>query len=116
MTTNTFIFSWDQLGIESIIPISQYEHHDKENLMRLLKDQSRVRNPLDSIVHQLIMRARFNTHRHYEIYAVDCDVSLDEEFWKQQWKEDPQYTAELIRERGHKIYSDRSREDLVVIR
>jgi len=31
-TQNAFIFSWDQLGIESIIPITKYEHHDKQNL------------------------------------------------------------------------------------
>lgn len=114
MTTNAFIFSWDQLGIESIIPISQYENHDKENLIRLLKDQKRVKNPLDSIIQQLIMRARFNPQRHYEIYAVDCDSSLDEEFWKQQWKEHPQFTAELIREKGHKIYSDRANSKIII--
>jgi hypothetical protein len=116
MTMNAFIFSWDMQGIESIIPISKYEHHDKENLIRLLKDQSRVRNPLDSIINQLIMRARFNSQRHYEIYAIDCDISLDEDFWKKQWADEPQYTAELIRERGHKLYSDRVEETKVVIR
>lgn len=116
MTTNAFIFAWDQLGIESIIPISQYEHHDKENTIRLLKDLPRIKNPLDSIIQQLIMRARFNTQRHYEIYAIDCDPSLDEEFWKQQWKDNPQFTAELIREKGHKLYSDRADENKIVIR
>jgi hypothetical protein len=116
MTMNAFIFSWDMQGIESIIPISKYEHHDKENLIRLLKDSPRVRNPLDSIINQLIMRARFNSHRHYEIYAIDCDISLDEDFWKKQWVDEPQYTAELIRERGHKLYSDRVEESKTVIR
>ena len=45
MTTNAFIFSWDQLGIDSIVPISQYEFHDQENTIRLLKDQKRINNP-----------------------------------------------------------------------
>jgi hypothetical protein len=107
MTTNAFIFSWDINGVEAIVPISQYEHWDKENLMRLLKEQSRTRNPLDSIVRNLILRAKFNTQRHYEIYAIDCDPSLDEDFWRKQWEECPQFTADLIREKGHKIYSDR---------
>ena len=54
------------------------------------------------------MRARFNPQRNYEIYAIDCDASLDEAFWRNQWEEYPQETADLIRERGHELYSDRS--------
>lgn len=107
MTKNAFIFSWDHLGIESIIPITQYETVDRENTMRILRDQQVVRNPLNSIIQSLLLRARYNSQRHYEIYAIDCDLSLDEEFWKKQWAIDPQGTADLIRERGHKLYSDR---------
>lgn len=108
MTTNAFIFSWDNQGIESIVPISQYEHWDKQNLIRMLSEQRTERNPLDTIMQNLLLRARYNPQRHYEIYAVDCDASLDEEFWREQWEENPQFTAELIREKGHKIYSDRA--------
>ncbi len=115
MTKNAFVFSWDNQGIESIVPITQYEHWDKQNLIRLLKEQSRTQNPLDSILHNLILRAKFNSHRHYEIYAIDCDPSLDEAFWKEQWEKYPQETADLIREKGHKIYSDRVNKRKVVI-
>lgn len=115
MTTNAFIFSWDQEGIESIIPITAYEHHDKQNLMRMLGDQPTIHNPLDGIVNSLILRARYNTQRHYEIYAVDCDEAIDEAFWKEQWNDYPQETAELIRERGHKLFSDRANKDRIKI-
>jgi len=108
MTTNAFIFAWDCYGIESIVPISQYEHIDRDNTMRILAEKPRVSNPMDGIIRNLLMRARFNPQRNYEIYAIDCDASLDEAFWHEQWREYPQETAELIRERGHKLYSDRS--------
>lgn len=114
MTTNAFIFAWDMFGIESIIPISQYEHWDKEQLMNLLKGNDRRRNPLDSIVRNLLLRARVNSQRHYEIYAIDCDEEMDEKFWRLQWAEDPQFCADLIRERGHKLYSDRQRSQAVI--
>ena len=107
-TTNAFIFSWDQTGIESIVPITQYEFHEQENLIRLLREQPRVKNPLDNIVRNLLLRAKFNSQRHYEIYAVDCQEGMNEEFWRTQWKEYPQETAELIRERGHKLFSNRA--------
>ena len=114
-TKNAFIFSWDQLGIDSIVPITQYEFHDQENTMRLLKDQPRIRNPLNNIVRSLLLRARYNSQRHYEIYAVDCTEEMDEVFWREQWEEYPQATAELIRERGHKLYSDRAETHKVKI-
>jgi hypothetical protein len=115
MTKNAFIFSWDYNGIEAIIPISIYENQDKENLIKLLKGEESIPNPLNSIIRNLIIRARFNHQRFYEIYAVDCDESLDENFWKNQWQEHPQLTADLIRERGHKIYSDRQTKTAVII-
>lgn len=115
MTTNAFIFSWDCNGIEAIIPITQYEKWDQENLIRLLKNEDKKSNPLNTIIRTLIMRARFNTQRHYEIYAVDCDSSLDEEFWKEQWSSAPQETADLIREKGHKLYSDRRQTQYTIV-
>jgi hypothetical protein len=114
MTKNAFIFSWDQLGIEAIVPITQYEHHEKQNLINILSEKPVTRNPLNSIMQMLLMRARFNPERHYEIYAVDCTKEMDEAVWREQWEQYPQATAELIRERGHKLYSDRATKKPVI--
>lgn len=107
MTTNAFIFSWDILGIEAIIPITEYEHWDKNNLIKILKEEPVLPNPLNGIVRSLLLRARYNAQRHYEIYAIDCDTSLDQVYWKEQWEKYPQETADLIRARGHKLFSNR---------
>lgn len=101
-------------GIESIVPISQYEHHDKQNLIRLLKEQATVRNPLNSIIRNIILRAQVNPQRHYEVYAIDCETDLDEKFWRKKWAQDPQFCADLIRERGHKLYSNRATQSAVI--
>lgn len=108
VTQNAFIFSWDMYGIESIVPITQYEQDGANNLLRMLKNEPTVRSPLDGIMQKLLMRARVNSHRSYEIYSIDCDASLDEEFWKHQWDNHAQITADLIRERGQKLFSNRS--------
>lgn len=115
MTTNAFIFSWDTFGIEAIIPITAYENIDKDNLMNILAERPKKANPLDSIIFNLIIRARSNAQRHYEIYAIDCDSSLNEDFWRTKWKTDPQFCANLIREKGHKLYSDRLKSNDSVI-
>lgn len=116
MTTNAFLFSWDQLGIEAIIPITQYEEHDKKATWDILNGREPVRNPLTSIIQQLLLRARMNPQRHYEIYSIDCsDASMTEEVWRTMWQDDPQGCANLIRERGQKLFSDREVIDRRVI-
>lgn len=108
MTTNAFIFAWNMNGIESVVPITQYEEWDKTNLLDMIAGKKVNANPLDTIVRNILLRARVNSQRHYEVYAVECSIDLDEKFWWTQWEQDPQSTAELVRERGHKLYSDRA--------
>ena len=114
MTTNAFIFSWDCTGVEAIIPITQYEMIDKINLINILSEKKTVESPVNTMIYNLKMRAMFNQQRHYEIYAIDCSKELDVEFWQEKWKTDPQFCADLIREKGLKIYSDRATKDRVI--
>ena len=107
MTTNAFLFAWDCNGIESIIAITEYENIEKQNLFNRLAGRPLEHNPLGDIINRLILRARFNSHRHYEIYSIDCDRSFTLNQWRDQWADYPQATADLVRKRGIKIYSDR---------
>lgn len=111
MTTNAFIFSWDIYGVESIIEITQYENWDAEQCWRILSDEPTQANPLRQIMNQLLLRARFNSHRHYEIYAIDCDESITKKYWEEMWEENPQGCADLLRKRGTKLHSDRLESD-----
>jgi hypothetical protein len=61
------------------------------------------------------LRAQYNTHRHYEIYAIGVDGSITQEDIVDMFKTDPQCAADLIRTRGEKIYSDRRREKDVIV-
>ena len=115
MTTNAFIFSWDQEGIESIVPITQYEDWDKVQLMEVLKGNPLEKNPLNQLINMMVLRARFNTQRHYEIYAIDCDPELDEVFWKERWQADPQWCADIVRKKGYVIHNDRANADRIKI-
>jgi DNA-binding CsgD family transcriptional regulator len=61
------------------------------------------------------MRARTNTQRCYEIYAIGVDGNITQEDIAEMFKTDPQYAADLIRARGEKIYSDRrSQKDAII--
>lgn len=108
MTTNAFLLSWDCYGLESCVPITQYEDLEKEALFDILNNKEPKANPLSQIVYRMTLRARFNPQRNYEIYAVDCDPSITEDSLVQLFENDPQAAAELIRAKGIKLYSDRT--------
>mgnify|MGYP003351755240 CR=1 FL=1 len=50
MTTNAFLLSWDMTGLEAVVPISQYEEHEHQNLVEVLAGKKKTKNPLHQIV------------------------------------------------------------------
>jgi hypothetical protein len=109
MTTNAYLFMWNAHGIESIVPITQYEDQAKLDTWNILKEGKRKKNPLDNILMSMKLRAQFNTARSYEIYAMDCDEGITEEELFEFWDTSPQAAADLTREKGVRIYSDRNK-------
>ena len=115
MTTNAYLVYWCEEGLESVVPINEYEHWDRENTFRVLNNQEVERNPLNQIIQGMLLRARFNQQRHYELYAIDCQEGISKEDIEQMFVENPQTAAELFRLRGHKMYGDRAVRNRVVI-
>ena len=115
MTTNAYLVYWCSEGLESVVPISEYEHIDAENTFRILSNQDPIRNPMYSIIQMMILRGKFNTQRHYELYAIDCDQTIDKQDIEQMFEDDPQSAADLIRSRGVKVFSDRAVKNRVKI-
>ena len=109
-TKNAFIFMWDIFGVESIVPITEFEYWDEGQLIEILKGNQTTSkpNPISTMIASMKLRARYNTQRHYEIYAIDCDSDISKEDWESMWQDNPQSCADLIRERGLKIHSDRA--------
>lgn len=116
MTTNAFIFMWCELGIEAVVPITQYEDQDKLNTWAILKGEQPGKNPLDAIVKHMRMRAQFNGQRRYEIYAIDCPEGVTEDDLYECWHNSPQYMADLTREKGVSIVSNRGKVAEIKIR
>ena len=115
MTTNAYLVYWCSEGLESVVPITQYEHIDAENTFRILSNQDPIRNPMYSIIQMMILRGRVNGQRHYELYAIDCDKTITKENLEQMFEDDPQAAADLIRSQGVKVFSDRAVKNRVKI-
>ncbi len=104
--TTNFILSWDMYGLESCINVTEL---DMQHTIDLLLDSDTPRSPkLSRILSSIVVRARMNPQRHYEVYSVQVDSSVSEDDLKLQFEERPQEMANLIRDRGNKIFSNRA--------
>ena len=115
MTTNAYLFMWNSYGIESIVPITQYEDQSKFDMWKILKGEEPGKNPLDGILRSMEMRARFNPMRDYEIYAMDCSEGITEEDLFAFWDKAPQAAADLTREKGICLFSNRNQTKKIKI-
>lgn len=112
-----FLLSWDMYGLESLLDLTTLEvlreQEEKMRMVAILSDPE-ARDPgdqtgsaLNRAVQSILMRARVNNHRHYEVYTVQVSPGITESDLQDLFKQDPQGAAELIRERGNRLYSDR---------
>ena len=98
-----FIVMWCNEGLEYVADITADE---QRVIMEALKGNESPRHAYANPFH-LRLRAQFNAQRHYEVYTVTMESDITEKDVLAMFDENPQGMADLIRERGHKIYSDR---------
>ena len=87
---------------------------EKEILWNTLQDKKGT-NKLGQTITHLMMRARYNPQRHYEIYAITVAEGITEEDIRTMFENDPQGSAELVRKRGNKIFSDGAQTNQIKI-
>ena len=115
--TTRFVVMWDMTGLEALINVTklekEHEQWEKENIFRILKEQNQTVKPAHVPLEMMILRAKVNGQRCYEIYAFDSELS--EEDIRETFESDPQVIADAIRNVGHKFYSDRANKKQQVI-
>lgn len=105
--TNTFIISWDQLGVECVFNATEADQQITFEILQGTYNEHTPSQSSGSILSLLKLRAQFNGHRHYEIYAIEVEDGIDETDIKQMFEQDPQDSADLVRSRGSCLYSNR---------
>lgn len=111
------ILSWDMTGLESAVSLKQIydetEAEEQKQLITILKSNNEVgkivtaNKRVSAILNAITMRARFNSQRHYEVYVIRVNDSITVDDMRKMFDENPQGMADLVRERGEKVYSDR---------
>jgi hypothetical protein len=63
----------------------------------------------------LLLRARVNSQRHYEVYTCEAVDGITAEDIRDMFDASPQSAADTIRRLGHCLHSDRTTNDRVLI-
>jgi hypothetical protein len=105
---HVFLFMWDMYGLEFCQDITKVE---KRNMIKALKNEQ-LERPFN--LHALLLRARFNSQRNYEVYTMTVEQGITEEEVKEWFDDNPQYAVDQIRARGRKLYSEPARAEPVI--
>lgn len=93
---------WDCNGLECLFDITNTEY---DAMIAGLKNET-FKMPFN--ISTLMLRARVNSQRSYEIYSFSTDADIDYDDVRELFDSDPQSIVNLIRSKGRKIYSDYS--------
>lgn len=107
---HTLLIMWDCLGLEYCEDLTKREQH---RMWSELKGQEPSLGPYPSL-NALVLRARFNPQRNYEIWVIDVEPSITAQDMISMFEENPQGMADLVRARGRNLYSDRPTKKAVI--
>ena len=106
-----FLVMWCNEGLETVVDLTQDEQQRAWSALKGKTPVSQLPN-----VNHMILRARYNTQRHYEIYVVEATEGITADDIRDMFENSPQTAADTIRERGNCLHSDRVTEDRVLIK
>ena len=105
---NRFLAMWDCNGLECLIDITDLEG---DAMMAGLKGES-YKVPFN--LSMMLLRARVNSQRVYEIYSFTTDSTLGYDEVKDLFETDPQTIVNAIRKQGHMIFSNYTTKKKVI--
>lgn len=109
LMSREYLAMWDQEGLECLFDITDMDHN---MMIAKLKGES-FKVPFN--LSTLILRARYNSQRHYEIYTFSTEDSITQDQVKELFDINPQYIVDFIRKEGRKLYSDRNEPNRIKI-
>jgi hypothetical protein len=109
--SHQFLIMWCNEGLECCIDVTEDQ---QRRMWQKLKGEPVSESAVPNYNH-LLLRARFNSQRHYEIYSVEATDGITAEDIREMFEASPQTAADTIRRLGHCLHSDRAERQRVVI-
>lgn len=106
--TKHYLAMWDCNGLECLYDVdlymNRYNEWDKLKVVAILKEERIPEEPPAIPLQMMILRARVNSQRSYEIYEFNSTLGYTE--FIEEFNKCPQPIVEWIRDNGKKVYSD----------
>jgi hypothetical protein len=112
LSKNAFLVMWCNEGLECVIPVPTMSP-DEAKMWEILGGEKQP--DISSTVFGMEMRARANSQRHYEIYAITAADGIEKDDIVGMFDADSQYAADTMRRIGSKMYSDRATPNKIKI-
>ena len=109
--SHQFLIMWCNEGLECCIDITEDE---QRRMWQTLQGEPVSERKIPNYNH-LLLRARYNSQRHYEIYSVKATDGITAEDIREMFEASPQSAADTIRRLGHCMHSDRATKNRVAI-
>ena len=109
--SHQFLIVWDQLGLEYCVDITEDQ---QRRMWQSLKNEPVSETAVPNLNH-IMLRARLNSHRHYEVYTCEATDGITAEDIRDMFEASPQTAADTIRRLGHCLHSDRAEKNRVLI-
>ena len=73
-----FLVMWDCMGLETLQDISEFhpDNWDKRQLLGVMMGKAYKKAPIHAQISQMVLRAKFNPQRHYEIYIQQAAAEI----------------------------------------
>lgn len=98
--TNNYLAMWDCYGLEALYNLTEYSSKCTYNTLM------EIPLPPDIPINALMLRARFNPQRNYEIYTFSVEENVTEDELREAFEVNPQFIVNHIRKNGYKHWSD----------
>lgn len=103
--TKHYLAMWDMQGLECLFDVDsymdQYNEWEKQKVVSILKEEPIKPQPKGIPLQMMLLRARVNSQRAYEIYEFNSTIEYDE--LKEAFNDNPQPIVEWIRENGKSL-------------
>jgi hypothetical protein len=105
-----FLVMWDCNGLEYVADITaDHQRVTWEKLQGKDTPRHAYANP-----NHLMLRARYNSQRHYEIYTFNGAEGITANDIRDMFANNAQMAADTIRKIGHCMYSDRATQEVAI--
>jgi len=98
---NGFILAWDTDGLETVFNVD--EAISKRTESALKEERTTGANPND-IINMCLLRARYNSHRNYKVYAISLPASTTTAEVAKWFEDNFNGITNLIQQKGLKLW------------